>query len=94
MRIHVEFLGVARLLTGVQGTALDVTAGATLRDVVRALGARYPALIGDLIQPDGETLYPPHVLNYNAQRIIPADQMDTSLNDGDRITVMSILAGG
>lgn len=94
MRIHVEFLGVARLSTGMRETVLDMAEDATFRDVVRVLGNQYPALIGQVIQPDGETLYPSHVLNHNGRQTIPPRQMGQSLNDGDRIAVMSILAGG
>jgi molybdopterin converting factor small subunit len=94
VRIHVEFLGVARLVTGVRETTLDIAADATFRDIVRVLGIQYPALIGSVIQPDGGTLYPSHVLNHNAKQMIQPHQMAKSPNDGDRIAVMSILAGG
>jgi len=94
MRVHVEFLGLARLATGLKETTLDLENGTTFRDVVRLLGVRYPALIGNVIQPDGETLQYPNALNHNVQRLIQAHQMDESPNDGDRIIVMSISAGG
>jgi molybdopterin converting factor small subunit len=94
MRLYVEFLGLARLATGLKEIALDLDNGATFRDVVRALGTRYPALIGNVIQPDGETLQYPNALNHNVQRLIQAHQMSESPNDGDRIIVMSISAGG
>ena len=94
MRIHVEFLGLARLATGLKEAALDLDNGATFRDVVRALGTRYPALIGNVIQPNGETLQHPNRLNHNARRIVQAHQMDECPSDGDRIIVMSISAGG
>ncbi|MCP4543758.1 MAG: MoaD/ThiS family protein [Chloroflexi bacterium] len=73
---------------------MDLKEGATFRDVVRALSVRYPALIGDVISPDGEILHPPHIFNLNAKRMVQENQMDECLGDGDRITLMSILAGG
>jgi molybdopterin converting factor small subunit len=94
MHIHVELLGISRLLAGTKTVLLDLQEGATLWDVVHALSVRYPALIGDVIHPDGKTLYPPHVFNLNAKRMIQENQMDERLSDGDRITLMSILAGG
>jgi molybdopterin converting factor small subunit len=94
MRIQVEFLGVSRLETGVKEIALDVEKGATFRDVVRVLGTRYPALIGNVIQPDGETLQAPNILNHNAKRMVQASQMDSGPSDGDRIILMSMSAGG
>ena len=94
MSIDIELFGIPRLITGIKETRLDVEKGTTFRDIVRILGATYPALIGDVIQPDGETLYPPHVLNRNGKRMIQEGQMCESPNDGDQITLMAILAGG
>jgi molybdopterin converting factor small subunit len=94
MRIQVEFLGVSRLETGVKEMALDVEKGATFRDIVRVLGTRYPALIGNVIQPDGETLQVPNILNHNAKQMVQASQMDDGPSDGDRIILMSMSAGG
>ena len=94
MHIHVELLGISRLAVGEKTISLHVPDGATFRDVVRALSTRYPALIGDVIHPDGETLQPPHIFNLNARRMIQEDQMGETLVDGDQITLMSILAGG
>lgn len=94
MRIQVEFLGVSRLETGVKEMALDVDKGATFRDIVRVLGTRYPALVGNVIQPDGETLQAPNILNHNAKRMVQVTQMDDGLSDGDRIILMSMSAGG
>jgi molybdopterin converting factor small subunit len=94
MRVHIEFLGLARLATGLKELELDLENGATFRDMVRTLGTQYPALIGNVIQPDGETLQHPNRLNHNAKRIVQAHQMDERPSDGDRIIVMSISAGG
>lgn len=94
MRVQVELLGVSRLVTGLKEITLDVEEGTTFRDIVRMLGTKYPAMIGDVIQPDGETLQAPNILNLNARRMIQASQMDESPNDGDRIILMSMSAGG
>lgn len=94
MRIHVDFLGLSRLAAGVKEIALDLEEGTTFRDIVRTLGTRYPKMIGNVIQPDGETLQTPNILNLNAKRMIQVSQMDDSPSDGDRIILMSISAGG
>ena len=94
MQVHVELLGVSRLATGKKELALDLEKGTSFRDIVRLLGTRYPALIGNVIQPDGETLQAPNILNHNAQRMIQASQMDDGPSDGDRIILMSMSAGG
>ncbi|MGA9349524.1 MAG: MoaD/ThiS family protein [Anaerolineae bacterium] len=94
MRIHMEFLGLSRFAAGVKEIALDLEEGTTFRDIVRTLGTRYPAMIGNVIQPNGETLQTPNILNLNAKRMIQANQMDDSPSDGDRIILMSVSAGG
>jgi molybdopterin converting factor small subunit len=94
MRVHIEFLGVSRLAIGLKEIALDLEKGTTFREIVRMLGTRYPALLGNVIQPDGETLQPPNILNHNARRMVQASQMDDGPSDGDRIILMSMSAGG
>jgi len=94
IRIHIEFLGLSRLEAGVKEITLDLEEGTTFRDIVRMLGTRYPAMIGNVIQPDGETLQVPNIFNLNAKRMIQTSQMDDNPNDGDRIILMSISAGG
>jgi len=94
VRIHVEFLGLSRLAAGAKEVALDLEEDTTFRDIVRMLGARYPKMIGNVIQPVGETLQTPNIFNLNAKRMIQASQMDGSPSDGDRIILMSVSAGG
>ena len=94
LSVDIELFGIPRLITGVKVLRLDVEKRTTFRDIVRMLGATYPALIGDVIQLDGETLYPPHVLNQNGKRMVQEGQMGESPSDGDQITLMAILAGG
>ena len=94
MRIHVEFLGVSRLAAKEKEIALDLEEGMTFRDIVRILGIRYPAMIGNVIQPDGETLQGANTLRLNAKRMIQSNQMDEGPAHGDRIVLMSILGGG
>ena len=94
MRIHLELLGLSRLAAGTKEITLDLEEGTSFREIVRELASRYPAMVGNVIQPDMETLHPPNIFNQNARRLIQASQMDDSPNDGDRIILMSISAGG
>ena len=94
MRVHVEFLGLSRLAAGVREITLDLEEDTTFRDIVRTLGDRYPKMIGNVIQPDGETLQSPNIFNLNARRMIKANQTDDNPSDGDCIILMSISAGG
>jgi hypothetical protein len=94
MNIRVEFLGLSRLVTGIKEIPLDLGEGATFYDVVCTLGTMYPALIGNVIQPDGKTLQEPNILNLNARQMIQAGQMMSGPSDGDRVILMSMSAGG
>jgi len=94
MRVTVELLGLSRLAAGQKEITLDLDENATFRDIVRALARRYPAMIGNVIQPDGETLQRPNTFNQNARRMIQEKHMDEHPCDGDRIILMSISAGG
>ena len=94
MRVHLEFLGLSRLATGLKTTSLELDEGATFNDVVRVLAAAYPTLIGNVIQSDGETLQAPNVFNLNTRQMIQEAQMNTSPSDGDLVILMSMSAGG
>jgi molybdopterin converting factor small subunit len=94
MHVNLELFGVSRLVTGKKEISLELEEGATFRDIARTLSARYPDMIGNVIQPDGETLQPPNIFNLNAKRMIRSEEMDTGPGDGDRVILMSVSAGG
>jgi len=100
MQVRVELLGLSRLVTGQREVTLDLDGEATYRDVVRELGEKYPALIGNVIQSDKENLQAPNIFNLNARQMIQFKQMENRLADdlhpseGDRIILMSMSAGG
>ncbi|MBN2005863.1 MAG: MoaD/ThiS family protein [Anaerolineae bacterium] len=94
MNVLVEFTGVARVLAGTQSVSLDLQDRVSFQDIVQHLGATYPVLVGQVIQPDGRTLYPSNFFNLNGKRMLKPTQMHESPQNGDHIVVMSILAGG
>jgi molybdopterin converting factor small subunit len=94
MHVKVEFLGLSRLVTGEKEITLELDESTTFRDIVRKLGKTYPALMGNVIQSDGETLQAPNILNLGARKMIQASQMGDCPSDGDRIILMSMSAGG
>ncbi|MCD6553875.1 MAG: hypothetical protein DRI52_03250 [Chloroflexi bacterium] len=91
-KVVVEFYGTARQVTGQKEVTIELKEGGTFRDVVRALAARYPKLVGDVIQPGGEELQMPNMFNVNARRVV--HDLDTQPQDGDRILLMFVTAGG
>jgi len=94
MQVSVEFMGIARVVSGVKQVTLELEEGTTFRQIVRLLGQRYPKLLGEVIQADGETFQPSNMLNLNGRRMIQPAQMDDAPCNGDRLILMSILAGG
>ncbi len=94
MKILVEFAGVSRVLTGAQQVSLELETGATFEQIVRELAAQYPKLVGTVIHPDQKLLMASNMLNVNGQHMLQPSQMTESPQDGDRIILMSILAGG
>jgi molybdopterin converting factor small subunit len=94
MQVLIEFMGVARIVSGVKQVTLELEEGTTFRQIVRLLGQRYPKLLDEIIQADGETLRASNMLSLNGRRMIQPTQMDDVPSDGDRLILMSILAGG
>jgi molybdopterin converting factor small subunit len=94
MQVRVEMLGLSRLVTGEREVSLSLEQGATYQDVVRALSEKYPALIGNVIQSDRKNLQAPNVFNLNARQMVQSKQMENPLDEGDRIILMSVSAGG
>ena len=94
MQILVEFTGIPRIVTGVKQVPLELKDGTTFREIVRLLGKQYPKMVGEVLHPDGETLQASNMLNLNGRRMVQPAQMENGPSDGDRLILMSILAGG
>jgi molybdopterin converting factor small subunit len=94
MQITVEFAGLARVLTRQSRFAMELEKGATFRHILQRLGEMHPELVGDVIDPSFETLRSSNMLNLNGKRMIQPSQMEHGPEEGDRVILMSILAGG
>lgn len=90
----IEFLGVARNVTGIRKFPITVNEQATYHDVTRLLSEMYPTLIGEVIHESGDTFIESNVISRNGQQMIPSEQFHQQPADGDLLLVMSILAGG
>jgi len=63
-------------------------------DVVRAIGRKFPLLVGEVIEKDGETLIPTNLFSVNGKQILNEKQLHYQPKDGDRLILLSLLAGG
>ena len=94
MQVEIEFTGIARILTKQTECTLSLESKASLRDVVVSLARHYPVLIGEIIKEDGETLFPDDVISLNGETILHGDDLQLELQDGDKLFLLSLLAGG
>ncbi len=94
MEVTVEFAGIARVLACVPRTRLRLDDTTSYQQILRILGDRFPELVGEVISPTFDALKSSNMLNRNGKQMIQQNQMDQSPTDGDRLILMSILAGG
>ena len=94
MRVVVEFTGVSRMLTSQSSVELELAPDDTLQQVVISLAKKYPALIGEIFEKDGQRLIPTNVFSLNGVKTIHEDELSFKPHDGDKLILLSLLAGG
>lgn len=94
MHVLVEFTGISRVLTGEKEFAIPLSEGTQLREVVQTISRKYPVLVGEVIGKDGESLIPTNLFSINGKQILQEDQLHYQPKDGDRLILLSLLAGG
>lgn len=92
MKLDVEFLGLSRRLAQTKEVSLVLDDRATFRDVLRELASRFPALVGPVIVPQTFDLVPAHMINVDGRRVV--SDLDTQPQDGQRLIIMFVEAGG
>jgi molybdopterin-guanine dinucleotide biosynthesis protein A/molybdopterin converting factor small subunit len=90
--VTVELFGVARLLTKTRSVSLSLPQEASLADVLTALAARLPVLVGRVIKSDGAALVSGYACNINGLNFIRSTS--AKVNPGDKIFILSADAGG
>jgi molybdopterin converting factor small subunit len=90
--LGVEFFGVPRQRAGAPEAKLTLARNdATLGDVLRELGERFPRLAGECLEPDGR-LKPGYVVNLDGERFVGDPR--TPLAGVKTILFLSADAGG
>jgi len=92
MEFTVEFFGLPRRLSGVKETTIEVQRGSTLREVAAALAQKFPAFVGDLIDPQTYELKEPYFFNIDA-RYVPRN-LEYKPKEGERLLLLFVEAGG
>ncbi len=94
LKVIVEFTGISRVLTGETEVAIPLQDGARIVDVVHQISQRFPALVGEVIEKDGRSMIPTNLFSVNGEQILHEDQLDYQPKSGDRLILLSLLAGG
>ena len=94
MRVVVEFTGVARMLTEQSSVDLELAPNDTLQQVIILLARQFPALIGEVFEKGGDSLIPTNVFSLNGEKIIHENELTFKPEDGDKLILLSLLAGG
>ena len=81
------------LRSHVGGAATVSVDGATVREVLDNLVAAYPALVGQIVTPDG-TLHKFVNVYVNDDDIRYLDKLDTKVTDADSVSILPAVAGG
>lgn len=87
MPIIVELFGIPRSRAGVARTTAE---GACLGEVLADLAGRFPRLAETCVQ--GRCLRPGFTANLRGERFVT--DPETALDDGDRLLLLSLDAGG
>ncbi len=95
MKITVEFLSLPNVvkMVGSKTVTLDFR-GRTFDDLIHELAEKYGKGVGQFLFDDTGQLDMSFAVLRNKQEWIRRGQMDRVLQDGDRIAIMMLAAGG
>jgi molybdopterin converting factor small subunit len=95
MKITVEFLSLPNIVKkiGSKSIVLDFS-GATVNDLVREVAGKYGSDVQKFLLDETGSLDMSLALMLNKQEWVRHNQMDKPLQDGDRVTIMMLAAGG
>ncbi|MFB0505949.1 MAG: MoaD/ThiS family protein [Thermodesulfobacteriota bacterium] len=95
MKVRVEIVGVPMLsdVIGKKNFELHIT-GKTVRDLIEELIRKHGAKVRKALYDEKGAFDPMIQIALNGEKWIPSDQHDTTLNEGDTLIFMILLAGG
>ena len=94
IKVTVEFTNLAKVITGIPVTIVELEAGDTYAVLVEKLGKIYPGLVEILIDDDGKTFLSSNMFIINNEMSLPVMVMDEIARDGDHLTLVSVPTGG
>lgn len=94
VNLTIELTGVAKDIAGTSEIELGFRQQDTYHDVVEKLAELHPGLVNILIAPDKKTFLSSNLFIINDEMNDPVFFMDQHPNDGDRLTLVSVMTGG
>ncbi|HSM24065.1 MAG TPA: MoaD/ThiS family protein [Anaerolineaceae bacterium] len=95
-RVHliIELTGIAKDIAGKPEIEMTLSPQETYHDVVERLADLYPDLVNILIAPDKKNFLSSNLFVINDEMNDPVFFMETHPQDGDRLTLLSVMTGG
>lgn len=94
MEVYIEFQGISRVITKARKLTLQLGPQATYREIIQILAETYPGLVGEVINKDRQTFLGSNMLSVEGKRMVRPADLDVTPQDGEKLILMSILAGG
>ena len=95
MKVRVEIAGVPMLSDVVGKKKFEINIqGKTVRDLIEELIRKYGAKVRKVLYGEKGTFDPMIQIALNGEKWIPPDQHDMTINEGDTLIFMILLAGG
>ena len=92
MELELRFFATFREIAGQKSVAWQANDGSTVGDVLQALETEYEGLSGELIE--NGTIRPHVNVLKNGREVVHLEGLETTLEDGDKISVFPPVAGG
>jgi molybdopterin synthase sulfur carrier subunit len=91
--LELRFFATFREAVGWKTLEREFPADADVGDVLAAIEDEYPALVGEILDEQGDIRPQLSVLR-NGREVVHLEGTDTDLADGDRLSVFPPVAGG
>lgn len=93
LSLELRFFATFRAAVGQKVLERQFEAGTTVGGVLTALESEFPELAGDLLDDEGEIKPQLSVLK-NGREVVHIDGADTTMGNGDTLSVFPPVAGG
>ncbi len=94
IQVKVEFSGLSRILAKANDMQLSLSPQQTYTDVVRMVADKYPALVGNVIENNKNSLFPSNIFSRDGKTVVQPEEMNNNPHDGEVLILLSLLAGG